>query len=175
MLQSPIARWSWSISAWATRPAGFVKSSSHAPSAPCGGRVAGDVEHDGNGAKRLGEPARAGRLLADQAKPGRDGLVLQPGGEAADAQLHEHERRALDRSPAVGGAREPARESLPAQDPGGEPADDVQPALVDVVQDDLGDAQPLGAQAEALDQLGGVGAAAADNRDLGVFNHARRL
>ena len=57
----------------------------------------------------------------------------------------------------------------------GEAADHVEPAAVDVVQGDLGDPEPLGAEAEPFDQLGGVRAAAADDRDLGVFNHGARL
>ena len=54
--------------------------------------VGGDVEHDGHGAQRLGEAARAGRLLSDAAEPQGDGLVAQARGHAADAQLDEHER-----------------------------------------------------------------------------------
>ena len=145
------------------------------PVGAAGGHVAGDVEHDGDGAKRLREAARAGRLLADAAELRRHRLVQEPGGEPADPQLHEHERRSVDRAAAVGGADELAAEALPAQDPPGQPTDDVQAALVDVVQHELGEAQALGPQPQPLDQLGGVRAAPADDCDLGVFNHGERL
>ena len=54
---------------------------------------------------------------------------------------------------------------MPAQDPFGERGHDPQPVGVDVVQHELVDRQHAGPAGEALDQLGGVRAAAADDGD----------
>ena len=56
-----------------------------------GADALGDLEHDRHRAHRLGEAARAGRLLADAAAGERDRLVAQPRRLAADAELEEDE------------------------------------------------------------------------------------
>ena len=129
--------------------------------------VVGDVEHDGDGPQRLGEAARPRRLLADAAEPQRDRLVAQARRLAADAELEEHERGAVE---GLRRGRRWRRAGRPkprvVEDPPGEPADDRQALGVGVEQDQLVDRQPVAAQAEALDELGRVGAAAADDGDL---------
>ena len=61
----------------------------------------GDLEQHGHGAQRLGEAARAGRLLADRAELVGQRLVDEPSLLAADAQLDEHEIGAVERLVAV--------------------------------------------------------------------------
>ena len=65
-----------------------------------------DLEHDRDGSQRLAEPAGAGRLLADAAAGERDRLVREPRRLPADAQLDQHERRAVEGGIEVVGDRE---------------------------------------------------------------------
>ncbi len=97
----------------------------------------GDLEHDRNRAHRLGEAARAGRLLADAAARERHRFVLQPRRLPADADLQQHERRAVDRRVDVAREREPAAVAGAVEHPLREPADDVEPLGVDVHQRQL--------------------------------------
>ena len=55
-----------------------------------------DVQHDRHRAQRLGQPARAGRLLADAAALQRPGLVPLPGGLAADPELEQDRARPVE-------------------------------------------------------------------------------
>ena len=68
----------------------------------------GDVEHDRDGAERLGEPAGAGGLLADAAVLQRPGLVALPGRLAADPQLQQHGPGAVQAVVEAGGPRQQA-------------------------------------------------------------------
>ena len=52
------------------------------------------------------------------------------------------------------------------EDPASESTDDFESLIVDVVQDELVEGQAVTSRMEAFDQLWGVGAAAADDRDL---------
>ena len=79
-------------------PTGLVKSTIHASGQrPLADQV-GDAEHDRHRTQRLGEPARPGGLLAEQAELVRQRLVDEPGGLAADAQLDQHRGGAVDRA-----------------------------------------------------------------------------
>ena len=127
----------------------------------------GEIQHDRHGPQRLGEPARARRLLADRAELRRQRLVDEPRRLAADAELDEHEVGAVDRGVGVAGAGsarpgQPSRSSIRA----GQPADDLQALGVDVEEDQLVDRQAIRAPRDALDQLRRVGAAAPDDREL---------
>ena len=102
-----------------------------------------DVEHDRHGAERLGESAGASRLLADAAAGERDGLVREPCGLAADADLHEHEVGAVECAVEVAGDEQLPVEDLAVEHPRGEPADDLAPLGIDVVQDELPHADPV--------------------------------
>ena len=102
-----------------------------------------DLEHDGHGAERLCEAAGAGRLLADAAAGERDGLVREACGLAADADLHEHEVGAVECAVEVAGDEQLAVEALALEHPRGEPADDLAPVGIDVVQDELPHADPV--------------------------------
>ena len=142
-LQRPTARWPASSSARVTIPTGFVKSTIQAPGRGQLAHALGDLEHDRHGAHRLREAAGAGRLLADAAARERHGLVVQPRRLPADADLDEHEVGAVERAVEVVGRpraapRSPARSSIRAR----QPADDLAPLGVDVVQHELAHVEP---------------------------------
>ena len=59
---------------------------------PC---APGDVDGDGDGTQRLREPARSGRFLPDASAFERDGLIADPGGLPADAELEYHDVRSV--------------------------------------------------------------------------------
>ena len=101
------------------------------------------LEDDGDRPQRLGEPARADGLLADQPEPRRQRLVPETRLLATDTELDEDGVRAVDRGVAVGRQKHTAGEALAGQHPLGEPADDRQPLLVDVQQGDLVDRDPV--------------------------------
>jgi hypothetical protein len=128
----------------------------------------GQLEHDRDGAQRLGEAAGAGGLLADAAELEREGLVHHPGPLAADAQLDQDEVGALGGRGQVGGQLQAPWPALAGQDPAGQAADHCQPPGVDVVQHQLVHGQG-GLAAEPVGQLGGVGATGADDGDLHPF------
>ena len=132
-----------------------------------------DREHDGHGAERLREPARAGRLLADAAAGERDGLVAQPRLLAADADLDQHVVGAVERPVEVAGLLQSPLVALPVEHPLRESADDLEPLGVDVVQHELAHVDRLALAAEARDELRRVGGAGADDRDLHPFTPVR--
>ena len=94
----------------------------------------GDLQHHRHGAHRLREPAGAGRLLADAAAGERDRLIAQARRLPADADLHEHEVRAFDRTVEVGREREITAPAGAVEHARREPADDVEPLVVHVHQ-----------------------------------------
>ena len=95
-MHSPIARWPGVEKRLGHDPdrVGEVDDPGARRGAPRGSL--GEIEHDRNGPQRLGEAAGAGRLLADRAEPGRERLVDEARGLAADPQLDEHEVRAVE-------------------------------------------------------------------------------
>ncbi len=121
----------------------------------------GDVEDHRDRAQRLGEPARARGLLADAAALQRPGLVLQPGGLSADAQLEQDRVGPGDARIEVGGGGDAARVALPGEDPPGQAADQLQPFGGRVDQHELADGQGVAQPCEPVDQFGGVGGTAA--------------
>ena len=150
-----------------TMPTGLVKSTIQASGSAALRYPLGDVEHDRNGPQRLGEPAGAGGLLAEQAELAGQRLVDQAGLLAADAQLDEHRRCAVDglverRRWCVAGRRSPARPRMRRARP---PTTSRRSAR-DVVQDELVARTARRPPGESLDQLGRVRAPAADDCDL---------
>ena len=126
----------------------------------------GDVEHDRDGAQRLGEPAGAGRLLADAPAAQRERLVAEPRGLPADAKLEEDGVGAVERAVQVGRLDQPAAEALAREHAPREAGDDLEPRRVDVVEDQLGQVEAVPLAGEAGDELGRVRRPAADDRDL---------
>ncbi len=152
-----------------TIPTGFVKSTIQAPSAARSRGALGDLEHDRDGAQRLRQAAGAGRLLADAAAGERHGLVREPRLLAADADLDEDEVGAFDSAVEVVRDDELPLEALPLEHPRCHLTDDPAPLGVDVVQDELVDVDPGSLPRQPGDELGRVGRAAADDRDLHPF------
>ncbi len=113
------------------------------PGTPCAAPTGelGKLEDQRDRPERLGEAARAGRLLADDAECRRQRLVHQPSRLSADAQLDEHEVRAVDGRLAVPGQDQAPGPVEPFQHPAGEAADDAEPLRVGVEQDEFVDRQ----------------------------------
>ncbi len=133
----------------------------------------GQLHHHRHRAQRLGEATGAGRLLADGVELERERLVGESGLLPADSQLDQHEVRVVDRGGGVIGQGQATRPFDPMQHPLREPAHDLQPVQVDVVEHELLDWQAVATVGEPFDQLGCVGAAAADDGDLDAQSSPR--
>ena len=125
-----------------------------------------ELQHDGHRPKCLGEAPGSGRLLADAVEPKGQRLVQHPGGLATDAQLDQHECRAVHGRDRVRRLGDPDRRPSTGQHPAGEPRHDGQPLGRGIQQDQLVDRQDVRATCDALDELRRVRATAADDRDL---------
>ncbi len=132
---------------------------------PPGGGL-GELEDDRDRPQRLREAARAGRLLADAAEPRRDRLVAETGRLAADPELDDDEVGAVEGGIPIRRRDEPAAPAAPVEHPPGEVADDPEALGFDVEQGELVDREARLAGGEAVDELGRVGAATADDGDL---------
>jgi len=93
-------------------------------------------------------------------------LVAAPGGHHADAQLGDDVGRAGDGRPPVVAEDNAKRRAGRRNHALGKAANDGQPRRVNVHQPQLAQRQAAGAGQEAVDQFGGVGRAAANDRDL---------
>ena len=164
-LQSPTARWPASSSARVTIPTGFVKSTIHASGRGAVGDAFRELEDHRHRAHRLREAARARRLLADAAAAQRHRLVVQARRLPADADLEEDERRAVDRRVEVAGLQQRAAVARAIEHAPREPADDLEPLGVDVVQRDLVDVELR----EVRHELRRVRRAGADHGQLHPF------
>ena len=138
---------------------------------PCGvqgtlARSFSNVEHYRNGTESFRKPAGAGGLLADAAVLQRPGLVAVPRRLAADPQLQEHRAGAVQALVEAGGPGQPAWVTVGAHEPVGERADDRQPGLVRVDQDQFFDGHVAGQPGDAVHKLGRVRGPAADDREL---------
>ena len=129
-------------------------------------RQLGDLEHEGNGAQRLGEPARPGGLLPHAAEVERPGLVPVARRLPADPELDEHRGRAVDAVFLVGGPPDGRLVPVRAHDPGRHRPDHGQPGLVRVDQDQLGDLRRE--PPKPVRELRRVGRTAADNSEFHV-------
>ena len=128
-----------------------------------------DLEHDRHRTQRLPKAAGAGGLLADAAARERDGLVREARGLAADPDLEEDEVGAVEGAVELAGHDQLAFEALPLEHPLSEAADDLAPLRVDVVQDELPDADLVALAREPGDELRRVRRPAAYDRDLHPF------
>ena len=137
-------------------------------------RDLGQVEDDRYGPHRLGQAPGTGRLLADRAEADRNRLVQEPRRLPADAELDQHEAGAVDGGLDVTGQRQAPPEPEAGEHATGHAADHGAALFIDVVEDELLDGQPVMALRQTLDQLRGVGAPAADDRDLDPHQFPRR-
>ena len=125
-----------------------------------------NVEHYRNGTQSLREPAGAGGLLPDAAVLQRPGLVAVPGRLAADPQLQQHRTGAVQALVEAGGPGQPAGVTMGPHEPVGERADDRQPGLVRVDQDQFVHGHVAGQPGDAVDKLRRVRGPATDDREL---------
>ncbi len=139
------------------------------------GGLLGELEHDRDRPQRLGEAARArsspGRCSRSEAGSSRRGAA-PPGRRPAAGRPRSRPRRGRRRG-----------RSVCDQAPGPAPAASIRPARPATIASRSGSmssrtsssiGQALGACGEALDELRGVGAAAADDRDLQAHRTASR-
>ena len=122
--------------------------------------------HHVDRAQRHEEPARALRLLADDAVRERDPLVEHARLEAARAVAGEDGVAAVEPGAAVGGRRHGEVDALGRRHPLREAADQLQPLGVEVDQHDLRAAEVLALLDEARHRSGAPGRTAADVGDL---------
>ena len=104
----------WAVAACVTMPDGLVRLMMKASARPLGEAVPG-VREGRHRAQGVGEAAGAHGLLAGQAEGARERLVEGAGVEAADADLDEHDVRAVE------GAverRSPSSTATPSTDAG---------------------------------------------------------
>jgi hypothetical protein len=118
---------------------------------------------------RLGESARACRLLPDAAAGERHRLVREPRLLASDPDLDEDEVGAFDSAVEVVRDEELPLETVPIEDARGETAHDFAPLRVDVLQHELTHGKPFALAGKPADELGSVRGAAADDCDLHPF------
>ena len=85
---------------------------------------------------------------------------------AADPQLQQHRAGAVQALVEAGGPGQPARVTVGPHEPVGERADDRQPGLVRVDQDQFFDGHVAGQPGDAVHKLGRVGGPAANDREL---------
>jgi len=97
----------------------------------------GEVDHRRDRAQREADAAGADRLLAEDPAAERDALVDRAPLEPADADRHEHEVGALERVVEVGGRAERHVVAVLGRLSFEHERDPLQPAGVDVVQDDI--------------------------------------
>ncbi len=147
-------------------PTGLVKSTIQASDGGEFARPLRDLEHDRHGPHGFGEATGAGRLLADAAARRRDRLVAQPRRLAADPDLDQDGVGAVERAVDLARELERSRETLALKDPLREPAHDVEPRRVDVVEHEVAHAQAVPLAREAGNELGRVGRPRADHRQL---------
>ena len=91
-----MARCPASSSAWVTIPTGLVKSRIQLSGRAAPRGLLGDLEDQRHRAQGLREPAGPGGLLADEAEPERQRLVDEARRLAADAQLDQRVRGAVE-------------------------------------------------------------------------------
>ena len=143
-------------------PTGFVKSTIQASGAPTCPHPLRDLEHNRDGAHRLREAARAGRLLSDAAAGERRRLVVQPRLLPPDPDLDQDVVGIRDRGVEIAGHLEPARITLPRKHPSRHASDDLAPPRIHVLKHEFVDVEAC----QSGDELRRVRGSAADDCDL---------
>src|SRR5262249_3983546 len=134
------------------------------------GHARRDLEHHRHGPERLRQASGSRRLLADAAARKRDRLVAEARGLTADAQLHQDERRAVQCAVELVGDEQASFKAGRREHPPREPADDLAPLGIDVLEYDLAKPDAVALTRQAGDQLGRVRRPSADDGEL----HGRR-
>ena len=165
-LHSPMARCPSSSSARVTIPTGLVKSTIQAPGSARLRTSSAMPSTTGTVRSALANPP--GPVVSWPIRPNLFGSVSSTS-RASWPPTRSWTSTAAAPSTArgqVAGQRQPPGEALTVEDALGEPADDAQPVGRDVVQHQLTHVEQVGAAGEALDELGRVRAARADDGDL---------
>ena len=145
------------------------------PAVGTGRHLLRQLQHDGHGAQRLGQPPCSRGLLTQASVPDRQRLVDVARRLAPDAQLDHHEVGPLQGGVRVGGRRERPAPSPRPQNALGEPSHHLSPQVARIEQDEIVDDHPVLHVAETVDQLRGVGASAADDNHLGPHAAQRNI
>ena len=128
----------------------------------------GDVEDHRHRTQRLGEAARAGRLLADAAALQRPGLVLVAGGLSADAELEQHRVGAVDTRVEIVGRGDAPGVPLLGEDAPRQAADQFETVGGGVDEHQFLDRQGVPQPRESVDEFGCVGGAPAHHCEFHV-------
>ena len=154
------------MSAWVTMPTGFVKSMIHASGFARSRVTSASCRATGMVRSALAKPPAP--VVSWPMVPNRRGSVSSTRRAAWPPirSCTSTKLGVLRRGVQVVGQPQPSGPLRLVQHPLREPADHSQPIRVDVVEGQLVDVQARGAIQQALDELGGVGAAAADDGDL---------
>jgi len=126
----------------------------------------GQAHHHRDRAQREADAARAGRLLSKDAQPERHVLVDHTAFELPDADRAEDVVRVLDGVDEISGGTERQLVAVLFREPFEHVADALKPRRVDVVQDDLGEAEPLGPLEQGAVDERDAEAPAADDGEL---------
>ena len=130
----------------------MVKLTNGAPGALS--HIFGQAQNHRDGAQRLGHATHAGRLLADQAVPFAQILVVLARGHAADTKLGCNITGAAHTFTAVGGQKDLERRPLGLDHALRKAADDLQPLRVDIHQPELGKGKVLSRSRNPLTNSG---------------------
>jgi hypothetical protein len=133
------------------------------------GCLLGDLENDGDRPERLGEAARAGGLLAEDAEAVRQRLVDVTGLLASDPELDDDEVGTVKGRVTIVGLADAGRPADPPEHAAGQAAHDPEPPEIRVEERELIDRKTIDPSREPLDKLGRVRAAGADDRDLQAY------
>ena len=125
-----------------------------------------DVEHHRNRAKRFRKASRTGRLLAHAPTPQRNGLIEVSSSLTTDAQLQQDEIGTVHRLVEIGRGREGAPPPMTAGNPSAHTGDRIEARRVGIAENEFVNIERLAQAGDPVDQLGCVGAAASDHRDL---------
>ena len=161
-----------------TSPVGFVKSTNHAPGAPRSAVSSASSSTTGTVRSAFANPP--GPVVSWPMHPNRSGIVSSWSRAAWPPTRSCTITKSAPSSASVpvGGEDERPGPSDAAEHALGERADDLEALRIDVQEHELVHREPIAAGDEPLDELRGVGAAAADHRDLhthagGIVHSAR--
>ena len=129
-----------------------------------------DMLNNGDGALSLKEAADTGGLLTDKVIFPRDALVEVAAGQLADSYLSDNEIGAPKRGIEIVGKDDLAVAVCVLEHTHAEIANDSPLALVDIHKCNLLELEAVARLEEAVDKLGAIGAAGADNRNIDFFH-----